>query len=73
VAIYTIAQYRVRSSSVGKVKKAIEEFVSYVRANEPGTHMYVAWQNRTIRLALCPARTDAPRHWPYLVQHGNVR
>ncbi len=42
--IYTIARYQVRPSGVDKVRRAIEEFVSYVRANEPGTRMYVAWQ-----------------------------
>jgi quinol monooxygenase YgiN len=42
--IYTIAEYRVRKSGVEKVKRAIEEFVPYVKANEPGTRMYLAWQ-----------------------------
>jgi quinol monooxygenase YgiN len=42
--IYTIAEYRVRQSGVEKVKRAIEEFVPYVKANEPGTRMYLAWQ-----------------------------
>ena len=42
--IYTIAQYRVRPEGVAKVQQAIEEFVQYVQANEPGTRMYVAWQ-----------------------------
>jgi quinol monooxygenase YgiN len=46
MAIYTIAQYRVRPSGVDKVKRAIEEFVPYVKANEPGTRMYVAWQEK---------------------------
>ena len=44
--IYTIAQYQVRPSGVEKVRKAIEEFVPYVQANEPGTKMYVAWQQQ---------------------------
>jgi quinol monooxygenase YgiN len=44
MAIYTIAQYRVRSAGVDKVKQAIEDFVQYVRANEPNTRMYSAWQ-----------------------------
>jgi quinol monooxygenase YgiN len=46
MAIYQIAHYRVNSRSVDKVRKAIEEFVRYVKANEPGTRMYVAWQQK---------------------------
>jgi quinol monooxygenase YgiN len=46
MAIYTIAQYQVKSQAVDKVKRAIEEFVSYVKANEPGTRMYAAWQQK---------------------------
>jgi predicted ester cyclase/quinol monooxygenase YgiN len=44
--IYTIAEYQVRASGVEQVKRAIEEFVPYVQANEPGTRMYVAWQQK---------------------------
>jgi quinol monooxygenase YgiN len=44
--IYTIAQYQVNASAVEKVKKAIEEFVTYVKANEPGTRLYTAWQQK---------------------------
>ncbi|MBZ5676349.1 MAG: antibiotic biosynthesis monooxygenase [Acidobacteriia bacterium] len=44
--IYTIAEYRVRTSGVEKVKQAIQEFVPYVKANEPGTRMYEAWQQK---------------------------
>jgi len=46
MAIYTIAQYQVRSQAVDKVKRAIEDFTRYVKANEPGTLMYVAWQQK---------------------------
>jgi len=46
MAIYTIAEYSVRSSGVEKVKRAIEAFVRYVKANEPGTRMYLAWQQK---------------------------
>jgi quinol monooxygenase YgiN len=46
MAIYQIAQYRVNSRTVDKVKRAIEEFVRYVKANEPGTRLYVAWQQK---------------------------
>jgi quinol monooxygenase YgiN len=46
MAIYTVAQYRVRPSGVEKVKQAIKEFVPYVQAKEPGTRMYLAWQEK---------------------------
>lgn len=44
--IYTIAEYRVRPYGVETVKQAIEEFVRYVRDNEPGTRMYLAWNQK---------------------------
>src|SRR5258708_32548 len=44
--IQTIAEYRVRASGIDIVKKAIEEFVPWIRANEPGTRMYLAWQQK---------------------------
>jgi quinol monooxygenase YgiN len=46
MAIYQTATYRVKPQAVGKVKQAIEEFVQYVQVNEPGTQMYVAWQQQ---------------------------
>ena len=44
--IYTIAQYQIRPSGVEKVKQAIREFVPYIKAQEPGTRMYLAWQQK---------------------------
>jgi quinol monooxygenase YgiN len=44
--IYQTAHYQVKPQAVEKVKRAIEEFVQYVQANEPGTRMYVAWQQQ---------------------------
>ena len=46
MTIYQTATYQVNPQSVEKVKRAIEEFVQYVQANEPGTRMYVAWQQQ---------------------------
>jgi quinol monooxygenase YgiN len=46
MAVYQIAEYRVNSRAVEKVKRSIEEFVRYVKANEPGTRLYVAWQQK---------------------------
>lgn len=46
MTICTLAEYRVRPEGVEKVKRAIQEFVPYVRAKEPGTRMYLAWQQK---------------------------
>jgi quinol monooxygenase YgiN len=46
MAIYQTGGYQVKPTGVGKVKQAIEEFVRYVQANEPGTLMYLAWQEK---------------------------
>ena len=46
MAIQQTATYQVKAQAVEKVKQAIEEFVRYVKANEPGTQMYVAWQQQ---------------------------
>ncbi len=46
MAIYQTAHYQVKPQAVDKVKRAIEEFVRYVQANEPGTRMYAAWQQQ---------------------------
>src|ERR1700730_18486299 len=43
---HSVALYRVKPSGVDKVKRAIAEFVPYVRANEPGTKLYQAWQQK---------------------------
>jgi quinol monooxygenase YgiN len=44
--IYQTGSYRVKPSAVVKVKQAIQEFVRHVEANEPGTRMYLAWQQK---------------------------
>lgn len=44
--IYQTAHYQVHKESVEKVKKAIEEFTAYVKDNEPGTILYLAWQQK---------------------------
>ena len=44
--IYQTGAYQVKPSAVGKVKQAIKDFVDYVQANEPGTQMYLAWQEQ---------------------------
>ena len=42
----TIARYRIKPAGIERVKRAIAEFVPYVRANEPGTKLYIAWQSQ---------------------------
>jgi quinol monooxygenase YgiN len=44
--IFQTAHYEVKPAAVGHVTAAIEEFVNYVRDNEPGTKMYAAWQQQ---------------------------
>lgn len=44
--IYITATYQVKPDAVERVKQAIQEFVEYVKANEPGTKMYIAWQQQ---------------------------
>jgi quinol monooxygenase YgiN len=46
MAIYQTAEYRVQQPAVETVRRAIADFVDYVRVNEPGTRMYAAWQRR---------------------------
>jgi quinol monooxygenase YgiN len=44
--IYQTGGYRVKPSAVEKVKQAIKVFVRHVQENEPGTKMYLAWQEK---------------------------
>jgi quinol monooxygenase YgiN len=46
MAIHQTATYQVKPQAVAKIRQAIEEFVQYVRTNEPGTRMYMAWQKQ---------------------------
>jgi quinol monooxygenase YgiN len=41
-----LAHYQVKASAIEKVKQAIDEFVAYILANEPGTQVYLAWQQQ---------------------------
>lgn len=44
--IYQTGGYRVKPEAVERVKQAIKVFVQYVQENEPGTKMYLAWQEK---------------------------
>jgi len=53
--IFQTGGYHVKPQAVEKVKKAIKEFVAYIQQDEPGTQMYLAWQ-----------QTDDPTHFLHL-------
>src|SRR5262249_7142706 len=44
--IRQLARYQVRPEALPKVLGAIQEFVAYVGAKEPGTLRYEVWQER---------------------------
>lgn len=44
--IYQTGGYEVKPAAIPKIKQAIAEFVEYVKAHEPGTEMYLAWQEK---------------------------
>lgn len=46
MAIYETGGYQVKESAVGKVKKAIQDFLPYIQEHERGTQMYLAWQQK---------------------------
>ncbi len=46
MVLYQVASYRIHPGAVERVKRAVEEFVRYVRDNEPGTRLYMAWQQK---------------------------
>jgi quinol monooxygenase YgiN len=47
MVIYQTGSYQVKASAIDKIKKAIKAFVPYVQDNEPGTEMYLAWQQKS--------------------------
>ena len=46
VPIYQTAHYEVDAAAVDDVVAAIKVFVAHVSANEPGTKVYAAWQQK---------------------------
>ena len=46
MAIYQTARYEVRPEALARCKRAIREFVEYVKAQEPGTFRYISMQDK---------------------------
>jgi quinol monooxygenase YgiN len=44
--IRQVARYQIQPGALPQVLAAIQEFVAYVRANEPGTLRYEVWQEK---------------------------
>jgi len=44
--VYGTARFSVKPEALDRCRSAIEEFVSYVRASEPGTKLYLSLQDR---------------------------
>jgi quinol monooxygenase YgiN len=44
-AMYRTAEFQVDPNSIAKCRKVIQEFVAYVKSNEPGTLLYISLQN----------------------------
>jgi quinol monooxygenase YgiN len=44
--IHQLAFYEIHAEAIDKVKAAIDRFVAYIRANEPGTLRYDVWQEQ---------------------------
>ena len=45
--LYQTGGYQVKAPAVDKVKQAVKDFLRYVQENEPGTKMYLAWQQKS--------------------------
>jgi len=46
MSIHQTARFQVREKELAECTAAIEEFVAYVRANEPGTLLYTSLQEK---------------------------
>jgi len=44
--VYGTARFSVKPEALDRCQSAIEEFVTYVRANEPGTKLYLSLQDQ---------------------------
>ena len=68
-AMYRTAQFRVAEKSVDKCRKAIQEFVAYVKANEPRTLLYISLENEKDVTQFVHLMAFADPH--AMVEHGS--
>ena len=47
MAIYETGAYQIKPSAVTQVKRAVQDFLDYLHKSEPGTEMYLAWQQKS--------------------------
>lgn len=45
--IYQTAYYQIKPEAIDDCKKALSTLLEYIKANEPGTEMYLAWQKQS--------------------------
>jgi hypothetical protein len=67
--ICTTAQYQVKPSGTEKVKRAIEEFVHYVKSNEPAPDCIQRGGRKMTRPVLCTSFLKMQPRTTFIASH----